>query len=294
MDKPIAIYYELSPIGYAIFDIENLIVLEYSTEISGPYSDISTRCYYNGVLNYFYESEGKFIDISSGLEASIDDCIIFNSQDFYSVPITPMTKYIEGNSTTANTTTEVELKRSYRNYNCNVRNNFSTFYPNATSAEIKNMPGVCGSLACAILFAFYDDHLSSLGDFASDSKKTSGSLDNNTYGIDLVAEIVNYVEPSGNGSFLLGPGSRQYLQAHEIEGQIRMNALESFIEAKNAIQSDGNGVPIIIGTQGHYQVAVGYRTVTSPGIVLKYLQVIDGGMRWINNDTVISSWSLKI
>ena len=63
-------------------------MLEYSTETSGPYEDISTRCYYNGVLNYFYKSEGIFIDISSGLEADIDDCIIFDSQDFYSVPVT--------------------------------------------------------------------------------------------------------------------------------------------------------------------------------------------------------------
>ncbi len=294
MDEPIAIYYELSPVGYVIFDTENLRVLEYSTETSGPYEDISTRCYYNGVLNYFYKSEGIFIDISSGLEADIDDCIIFDSQDFYSVPVT---KYSAPNNRMANTTTEVLLTRSYRNYNCNVRQNFSFFYPDATSAEIQSMPGVCGSLACAILLAFYDDHLSSLaggGDFANNSKKVSGSISDKTYGIDLVAEIVNYVEPSGDGSFLLGPGSQQYLASHGISGKIGLNLLESFTEAQNAIGSDGSGVPIIVGTQGHYQVVVGYRIVTSPGIVLKYLKVVDGSERWINNDTVISSWSLQI
>ena len=63
---------------------------------------------------------------------------------------------------------------------------------------------------------------------------------------------------------------------------------------KEMTQSDGSGVPIIVGTQGHYQVVVGYRTVETPGIVSKYLKVIDGDVRWINNDTVISSWSLQL
>ena len=293
-DVPIAIYYELSPVGYAIFDAENLKVLEYSTEGEGPFDDISSRCYYNGVLNYYYKSADKFINITTGQEYTIDDCVIFDSSDFYSVPVQ---KFSMNADTKANTTTEVLLTRSYRNYNCNVRPNYSTFYPDATQAEINSMPGVCGSLACAILLAFYDDHMSHLagsGDFANNSKKASGSIGNNTYGIDLVAEIVNYVEPSGNGSFLLGPGSQQYLASHGIDGRIGMNFWESFIEAQNAIESDGSGVPIIVGTQGHYQVVVGYRTVETPGIVSKYLKVIDGDVRWINNDTVISSWSLQL
>ena len=52
--------------------------------------------------------------------------------------------------------------------------NFSFFYPNLSKDKQDKWPGVCGSVACAIVMAYYDDYKSSLagsGDFATDWKK---------------------------------------------------------------------------------------------------------------------------
>ena len=289
-EQPIAILYRFSPQGYAIFDYKNETVLEYSTDSDNLfYTDKDEKYYYNGVLDYYEATDDGFKNLATGTVLTAEDCAIINADDFYSnsqVPENSMRATdSEGPTYLANTT---------RLYNCNTNTNLSYFYPNATSAEIAAMPGVCGSLACAVMVAYYDDHESSMGgsgDFATDWKKTYGESYNNTYGKYLVREFIDYVEPRGNGSFFLNPGMTDYLRAHGISGGCTLGLLSVYQQTKNAIGSIGDGVPLIIGLSNHYCVGVGYKNVTE-----KQIQVNNGygGYSWINASTVVSTWTMNL
>lgn len=66
------------------------------------------------------------------------------------------------------------------------------FYLNFTEEEAADCPSVCGSLACAVLVAFLDDHHSSWagsGDFALNSAKTSGTIGESTYRASVLYEV---------------------------------------------------------------------------------------------------------
>lgn len=288
-DEPVAILYSLDPCGYAILDFENLVVLEYSKESDHPYSAVgNSRYYYNGVLEYYQKDGNAFVNLTTGETLGQSDCLIYEADDFYATGIlspasevTPMAAQ-EG---------PVYLENDTRLYNCNARKNFSYFYPDATAEEIADMPGVCGSLACAVLVAYCDDYRSELagsGDFADNWRKESGSSSDNTYGIDLVDELVDYVEPSGNGSFLLNPGMSSYLSDHGISGSCLLSVLPAYTQTKNCIDDD---LPLIVGTLGHYSVGAGYKNISA-----KQIYVNDGGgsCKWINSSTVISTWYLYL
>ena len=160
--------------------------------------------------------------------------------------------------------------------------------------QLQSCPGVCGSLACAVVVAYMDDYKSSLagtGDFATNWRKTSGSTTNWTYGIDLVNEFVGYVEPNGNGSFFLNPGMSAYLSAHGITGGCSLGVLSVYQQTKNAIKADGSGEPLIIGIYDHYCVGAGYMNTTQKQI---YINNGWGYTSWINASTVISTWTLYV
>lgn len=186
----------------------------------------------------------------------------------------------------------VYLVNTTRFYNCNRTSNFDYFYPDFTEEELDDIPGVCGSVACAIMVAYYDDHESSLagdGDFATDWKKTGGSTSAGTYGLYLVNEFIPLVEPSGNGSIFLNPGMSSYLSNHGISGGCSLGLLTVYQQTKNAIKSDGSGVPLIIGTSSHYCVGIGYKNVDGKKI---YVNTGWGGTSWIDASTVVSTWTM--
>lgn len=289
-ETPVAIFYNLSPKGYAILDYSNGIVLEYSTEDNNPFFvDENTHYYYNGVFNYYVGTDdGKFVNLATKKIITQDDCLVNEAKDFYcdrNIPERTRRESAEG---------PVYLNNPTRFYNCNVSSNFSYFYPDFTQQQLQSVPGVCGSVACAIVVAYLDDYKPSLagsGDFATDWKKTGGSSSNNTYGKYLVKEFVGYVEPSGNGSFLLNPGMSSYLSAHNISGGCTLGLLSVYIQTKNAIKADGSGNPIIIGLINHYCVGTGYKNISG-----KQIQVNTGWgySSWIAANTVVSTWTMFI
>ena len=288
-DQPIAILYQFAPKGYAIYDYVASVVLEYSKDNDHPfYTDPAERYYYNGVFGYYAATANGFVNLATGM-VETPDSNNFGRANFYPNPDEAASDL----QTRAASEGPVYLDNTTRFYNCNTTSNFSYFYPDFSESQLANIPGVCGSVACAIMVAYYDDHESSLagsGDFATDWKKTGGSTSNNTYGRDLVKEFVSLIEPSGNGSIFLNPGMSTYLSNHGISGGCSLGLLTVYQQTKNAI-GDGSGVPIIIGTSNHYCVGIGYKNISGKQI---YVNNGHGGTSWIDASTVVSTWTMYI
>lgn len=284
--QPIAILYRFEPQGYAIFDYENKVVLEYSTDADNPfYTDENAKYYYNGLFNYYTATDDGFQNLATGQTLTVNDCSVSDSMSFYKDGEVPE------NSIQANEG-PVYLDNGTRFYNCNVYDNLSYFYPDFTEDELADIPGVCGSVACAIMVAHFDDYHSDLagnGDFATDWRKTGGSSSDDTYGKYLVKEFIDYVEPDGDGSFFLNPGMSSYLDDHGIDGGCSLGLLAVYQQTKNAIKSDGSGVPLIIGTSSHYCVGTGYKNVSGKQI---RVNTGYGYSSWINASTVVSTWTM--
>lgn len=66
-DEPTAIFYQLNPVGYAIYDFAHDSVLEYSKERDHPYYiDPEKTYYYDGVFSYYEKTEEGFEDLVVG------------------------------------------------------------------------------------------------------------------------------------------------------------------------------------------------------------------------------------
>ncbi len=284
---PIAVLYEFSPKGYAIYDFETSIVLEYSKDDNHPfYVETDKVYYYNGVFEYYIAEDDVFVNLATG--AIADTSKNYGRSNFYHPTESSMNSKLEMRATE----NPVYLANSTRFYNCNRQSNYGYFYPGFTEEEIADIPGVCGSVACAIMVAYYDDYKSSLagtGDFATDWKKTGGSASSGTYGIDLVKEFVPLVELNGNGSIFLNPGMAAYLNSHGISGGCSLGILTVYQQTKNAIGPNGDGVPLIIGTSNHYCVAIGYKNIDGKKI---FVNTGWGYSMWIDASTVVSTWTM--
>lgn len=285
IDEPIAIFYKLDPVGYAIYDYVGTTVLEYSVEYDHKYYvDSTVRYYYEGVLNYFQKTRAGYMDLINGQIKEIKEDYHFTSEDFY--------HNSEYNSIERSADPETYLENDIRYYDCNIEEHFEHYFPNLSEEDIAECPGVCGSLACAILVAYYDDYCSELagnGDFANDMYKTYGEGVDGYYGKYLVQTIVSYVEPSGNGSVLLNIGMSNYLENQGIEGTVKMGALAVYQQTKYAID---NGVPIIVGTTDHYSVGIGYRNISEKQMYI--YEGRGGNAIWVNSRTIIDTWIMEL
>ena len=284
-DEPIAIFYQLSPIGYTIYDYTGKTVLEYTTESNHPfYNDPNQRYYYEGVFCYYEPVENGFRNLETGQVKSVGPNYHFDNKDFYNNTIKDEPKAMKASEG------PVILSNSTRLYDCNMRKNFRYFYPDLPQKDLDDCPGVCGSLACSVLLAYYDDYHSNLGDFVDDTQKSGGKGVAGAYGKSLVKELVQYVEPNANGSIFLNPGVSSYLRDRGINGRVQVGVLSVYQQTKKAI-GDGTGDPIIVGTTSHYSVGVGYQNITEKQI---YTNNGHGGYTWINANTVVSTWTMHI
>lgn len=291
-EEPIAIFYKLAPIGYAIYDYQNGIVLEYTTECDNPfYTEKGKRYYYEGILEYYIRTEEGFLNLTTNTVREIDmSNYSFTVNDFYSKDI-----HRKENDLNAYSASEgpVYLLKTTRLYNCNVRDNFATFYPDKTQQELDKCPGVCGSVATAIMLECYDDYYSlpSGYSFVDSSVKNSNPYYENIYGIELVKQLIPYIEPNANGSFFLNPGVSTYLRERNIIGRVSLGVLSVYQQTKNAIGADGYGWPVIVGTSSHYCVAIGYQNNTEKQI---YVNTGYGYKAWYNASTIVSTWTMNI
>lgn len=284
-NEPIAIFYQLSPVGYAIYDYAGTTVLEYTKEANHPfYTNQNQRYYYEGVFGYYEAVANGFRNLATGQIKSINADYRFDSSDFY--------HSTEGNDGMITRATEnpVYLDNDTRLYDCNTSSNLSYFYPDLSQEDLDDCPGICGSLACSVLLAYYDDYHSDLGDFVDDWKKISGQNTDGAYGKPLVKEIIGYVEPNANGSVFLNPGVSSYLSDRGITGRVQMGILTVYQQTKNAV-GDGSGDPIIVGTTSHYSIGVGYKNITEKQI---YTNTGYGYHAWVRANTIISTWTMHI
>lgn len=289
-EEPIAIFYELFPQGYAIIDYNNKVLLEYSTENNNQYFvEPEEKYYYNGVLGYFKKiATDKFLNLITGTVVSGERCFLTSPDDFYGDQGVPAINNY------ASVIEEGYLIHETRPYNCNVTANFSYFFPNFTSDQLASIPGVCGSLACSVVMAYFDDYKSSLagyGDFATNWKKNSGLSSNSTYGIELVKEMISHVEPNRQGSVMLDSPITSYLSAHNIYGGSSADFIFRYEHTRNTIMANGSGSPVIIGTSDHYCVAEGYKNDSSKKIYVNYG---NGGHCWILANATVSAWAVVI
>lgn len=285
-DEPIAIYYKLAPVGYAIYDYTGDTVLEYSKDANHPfYTDNTKTYYYEGVFNYYEKTTGGFRNLVTRQVKEIPAAYSFKPEDFYA----PMNASI-GTIETASTEGPVHLTAGTRYYNCNTDSNLHYFYPNLSDDDIDDCPGVCGSVACAILLAFLDDNRNETYDcdFVDNYDKEYGFGTEENYGKLLVADLVPLIEPNGNGSIFLNPGFMNYLSYRGINARISLGLLTPYQQTKNSIGADGSGNPVIVGTTSHYSVGIAYKNITNKQICTNTGL---GYTVWIDANTIVSVWT---
>ncbi|MCC8153559.1 MAG: hypothetical protein LIP01_04720 [Tannerellaceae bacterium] len=140
-NEPIAIFYQLSPVGYAIYDYAGTTVLEYTKEANHPfYTNPNQRYYYEGVFGYYEAVANGFRNLATGQIKSINADYRFDSSDFYHG-----TENNDGMVTRASEN-PVYLDNDTRLYDCNTSSNLSYFYPNLSQEDLDDCPGICGSL----------------------------------------------------------------------------------------------------------------------------------------------------
>ena len=288
-NEPVAVIYHFNPIGYAIYDYNSEIVLEYSLDNNHPFIKANgLRYYFNGICNYYIRTADGYLNLATNRIIPFDNAAS-ESHSFYNENYVQYASSVQRGAPYG----PIILSNSTRLYNCNISSNLPYFYPNATPAELEDNPGVCGSVACAILVAYYDDYKSYLagneGYFADYGSKVSGTVSNYTYGIELVKEFIGYIEPDGNGSLFLNPGVRSYLSDHYLSGGLRSNVLNAYRDVVDAV---GDDVPIIVGLVGHYCVAVGYKYDGTYEYI--YVNTGWGGHAWYYAGSVLSSWTLYL
>ena len=104
----------------------------------------------------------------------------------------------------------------------------------------------------------------------------------------MTKELVEHIEPSGNGSFLLNMGLYNYLRNHGITGGCDMGLLTVYQQTKAAINEDS---PIIIGLKDNYCVGIGYKNISKKQIEIN---TGHGGTEWIDASSVRCTWTIKI
>ena len=275
----------LSPVGYMIFDPVQNIVTEYSVESNHRYyTDRNADYVYGGALQY-YEKEGGLIkDLKTQVAVSVDMMEELSvSPDFsaYKNNLAQTSACADMAETLARDTSidysiqqnapgnsyysyndcywyydEEHLKYSTRKYNCNRSKNLSYFgYPEGTKG------GVCGSVAVAILMAYYDDYRDDRY-VPNNEDKSYGSYSVETYGCKLTKNLIPYIDKGTPGSVHIDWGMDNYLEDLNIDNYTSWNW---FINNEGRIRYGAReNRPTICGLNhpeydNHWVVATGYK-----------------------------------
>lgn len=245
----------LSPVGYMIFDPVENIMVEYSIESNNKYyNDKDAEYVYGGALQY-YEKEGGFLkDLKTDMSISLDivnELIV--SDSFYANKDTSTQNFVNTNNNRTlerSNTIDFSIQKSVPNLNKDLSNNNTSYYANEdcywyyydeylTNSTYEyncnatydgvNIPGklfgkpdgVCGSVAAAILFSYYDDYRND--NYVYNPYKNSGIYNEHTYGCSLVRDLVPRIEHGNGGSSLgqLKSGMESYLSSRNINNPVK-------------------------------------------------------------------------
>ena len=88
-EKPIAIFYKLTPVGYAIYDFTNGIVLQYATDTNNQvFVDKDEHYYYQGIREYYVRTDEGYLNLATGKIKKLNVLdYLFSPDDFYAFPI---------------------------------------------------------------------------------------------------------------------------------------------------------------------------------------------------------------
>lgn len=84
-EEPIAIFYKLVPVGYAIYDFTNGIVLQYTTDNNHSYYvDKNEHYYYQGIHEYYVRTDEGYLNLATGSIKKLSFLdYLFSPDDFY-------------------------------------------------------------------------------------------------------------------------------------------------------------------------------------------------------------------
>ena len=84
-EEPIAIFYKIAPVGYAIYDFTNGIVLQYTTDNNHScYVDKNEHYYYQGIHEYYVRTDEGYLNLATGSIKKLSFLdYLFGPDDFY-------------------------------------------------------------------------------------------------------------------------------------------------------------------------------------------------------------------
>lgn len=84
-EEPIAIFYKIVPVGYAIYDFTNGIVLQYTTDNDHScYVDKNEHYYYQGIHEYYVRTDEGYLNLVTGSIKKLSFLdYLFSPDDFY-------------------------------------------------------------------------------------------------------------------------------------------------------------------------------------------------------------------
>lgn len=285
-DEVIAYLCMLSPSGYAVYDPIYKNILEFSLEENQKFSE--EKHYYIGVTQIYTKEQldQMLSNIPDAQTAARSDS--YTTEDFYfKKPDLKETESTSGNGSYPGV--GESISHTPRLYNCNNRNNYSYL------DIVADSKGVCGSLACAVVIAYIDDYVDD--NYCDNNYKNSGSIEDNTYGIDLVKEIVSYLEPKKGDATLLWK-LNDYLKSRGVSETIHLDALTGHLGmAKKQAARDE---PYILGVaefldspyDDHWMVGIGWITTMNESYVIVYDGLGNNGVQ-INLGTIATNWYIN-
>ncbi|MBQ3513212.1 MAG: C39 family peptidase [Lachnospiraceae bacterium] len=253
----IAYYYKCLPTGYVIFNVSKGQIIEFCLDEDIYYLDSNKiYCYLSPTnIDEYVVKDG--IQVQSEIDGSS------NSTNWTENYISENTFDVAGqNIALASSETKVKISHSTVKYKYN---------PN----------GICGSVAAAIVFKYYDNYV--------DSRFIPSDLDSSN-GETLIKALVPYIDGSSPGSTYgdIKYGMTQYMLKQSLiykAGYIQKTLISSPWD--KITSTIGDDLPIIVGlssepTYGeHWVVCTGYLISSDT----RYVYVNDG---WGNTDVCIN------
>lgn len=263
-----AICFHIDNGGYIIVNTNDLSIPELSLNNECYYKDNNKQYVYNGSLNYLEETNDGLVSLYTNKVVSIPKDKIYkrekkNKEDI----IRELEKNDNQIITPYNVISEKYLSTPLKTY---------SFNPN----------GICGSVAAAIVFMFYDEVVS---DLYVDSKYENGD-DNGTGSvfINYLVPLIDGTEP-GSKTGELATGLTNYLHTNRRIGNSAVSTstfdyytIKSRINANRPVIIDTN-VPSEYGE--HWVICHGYYSSTSSTETNQFVIINDGHGRngiWVD------------
>lgn len=267
--------------GYIISGIKNKTISEYSlTKNSNPYkNNMSDTLLYYGPMNYLFKSNESIVDIYSNR-------IISSNLRMENINDNDIENLKKLNTEFLNNCAPVPVKtRASGSWVGAPASRFSRY----NSSNWRNKSNICGPIAAAIMFAYFDDYVGF--DVIPDNVRKQNSSSPGTLITKMVAEtpLATSTVPS-----TLATGIRGFIQKYSPNKYIKATSMSTnpFSTVKNSCSSSR---PICVGLLNSLGSSYGNHWVTAyqckeTGAFVGYYKCIDN---WGNySKEITSSWAM--